>query len=277
MSPKYVVPSITETSFNCPHCGALAHQTWFKLFQAGIGDSKTPFRLTAEQIDRFEKDRDDSIPPEARKKWVEDMRRVLAGEIFLEKEQGRYLESRVENVHLSRCYNCDRLAVWISDGLAYPPTRTGDPPNDDLPKDVRLDYEEARSILSTSARGAAALLRLAIQKLCIHLGESGDNLNSDIACLVEKGLDPRVQRALDIVRVIGNESVHPGQIDLRDDHDTATELFRLVNLIAEIMITQPKHIETMYEGLPEGKRAAIEKRDGKVATRDLSQTPGETR
>ncbi len=188
---------------------------------------------------------------------------MLAGEVFVQKAESCYSETHVENVNLSRCYNCGRLAVWIGDTIAYPPTRTGDQPNDDLPEEVRLDYEEARSILATSARGAAALLRLAIQKLCIHLGEPGNNLNDDIASLVKKGLDPRVQRALDIVRVVGNESVHPGQIDLRDDHETATELFRLVNLIAEIMITQPKHIEAMYEGLPESKREAIEKRDGK--------------
>ena len=63
--------------------------------------------------------------------------------------------------------------------------------------------------------------------------------------------------------VIGNEAVHPGQIDLRDDVATAEELFALVNIIADAMISQPKHIEAMYARLPEGKRAAIERRDGK--------------
>lgn len=128
------------------------------------------------------------------------------------------------------------------------------------PPDVRADYEEAWSIVALSPRGAAALLRLCIQKLCEHLGEKG-KLDDAIAALVKKGLDARVQKALDIVRVIGNESVHPGQMDLRDDPDTATELFRLINLIVEVMISQPKHIETMYSGLPESRRQAIEKRD----------------
>lgn len=117
-------------------------------------------------------------------------------------------------------------------------------------------------ILDLSPRGAAALLRLGIQKLCQHLGETGENLYHDIAALVKKGLDVRVQRALDVVRVIGNNAVHPGHIDLRDDRATAEKLFGLVNLIAERMISQPKHVQELYESLPEGARKAIEKRDG---------------
>jgi hypothetical protein len=38
-----------------------------------------------------------------------------------------------------------------------------------------------------------------------------------------------VQQSLDIVRVIGNDAVHPGQIDLTDDIETATKLFVLIN------------------------------------------------
>jgi len=35
-----------------------------------------------------------------------------------------------------------------------------------------------------------------------------------------------ILQSLDIVRVIGNESVHPGVIDLKDDRHTALRLFR---------------------------------------------------
>jgi len=97
----------------------------------------------------------------------------------------------------------------------------------------------------------------------VELGEPGKNIDDDIASLVRKGLDPRVQQALDIVRVIGNESVHPGQMDLRDDANTVTELFRLVNLIADIMISQPKAIEAMYGALPASKLEGIKQRDAK--------------
>ena len=135
------------------------------------------------------------------------------------------------------------------------------PPNPDIPKDIITDYNEARSILSKSPRGSAALLRLCIQKLCAFLGEAGKDINADIGSLVKKGLNPKIQQSLDIVRVVGNESVHPGQIDLRDNPAVANQLFQIVNLIAETMITQPKMVETLYNQLPQLKKEQIEKRD----------------
>jgi Domain of unknown function (DUF4145) len=168
----------------------------------------------------------------------------------------------VNNLSISRCFNCEKVAIWIHDRLIWP--RSGEAPlaNPDLPDDVRADYKEASALLDLSPRGAAALLRLGIQKTCRFLGEKGKDLNADIASLVKKGLDVRVQQALDVVRVISNNAVHPGQINLRDDRATAEKLFSLVNLIAEIMISQPKHIDSMYAGLPEDARKAIGKRDG---------------
>jgi len=52
-------------------------------------------------------------------------------------------------------------------------------------------------------------------------------------------------------------------LDLKDDRDTALKLFGLVNIIAEQMISNPKHVQDLYEKLPDSTRKAIEKRDGK--------------
>lgn len=65
-----------------------------------------------------------------------------------------------------------------------------------MPEDIRRDYDEASTILDLSPRGAAALIRLGIQKMCTHLGQPGENINADIKALVAGGLDRRIQKAL---------------------------------------------------------------------------------
>ena len=170
----------------------------------------------------------------------------------------------IEELSIATCSRCGKLSYWINDKIIYP-EETGIPnPNEDLDEEIKTDYLEAASIINKSSRGAAALLRLAIQKLCKQLGQSGDNINDDIANLVKNGLPVQIQQALDIVRVIGNESVHPGTIDLNDDNDTAVRLFELVNIIARIMVTQPKEIENLYSTLPEEKLEGIKNRDSKA-------------
>lgn len=168
-----------------------------------------------------------------------------------------------EEFTLSSCESCGEPTIWHSKLMIYPLHAAADTPNADLPDEIRSDFEEARLIANFSPRGAAALLRLAIQKLCAHLGQTGKNINSDIAALVASGLPQKVQQALDSVRVIGNDAVHPGTIDLRDDIETVHKLFRLVNFIADKTITEPREVEEIYNGLPTDKLAGIEKRDKK--------------
>jgi hypothetical protein len=99
----------------------------------------------------------------------------------------------------------------------------------DTPDTVKVDFDEARSVFGRSPRSSAALLRLSIQRICIHLGLPGKNLNEDIGKLVAAGLPIEIQQSLDIVRVVGNNQVHPGTLDVRDDPETAEHLFELVN------------------------------------------------
>jgi hypothetical protein len=148
--------------------------------------------------------------------------------------------------------------------MVYPHSSSAPLPNQDMPEVVREDYMEARRVFAISPRSAAALLRLSIQRLMPHLGEKGKNINDDIASLVQSGLSEKVRQALDIVRVIGNNAVHPGQIDLNDEPQTAEALFRLVNLIVEKMISEPKHIDNLYSKLPQTKLDEIKRRDGKA-------------
>lgn len=148
-----------------------------------------------------------------------------------------------------RCRACQGIEVWISEDVMVYPTETGAPqPDPSLTGDVLADYTEAAAVAPASARAAAALLRLAIQRLCNQLLER-DDLTLDVAIgeLVKLGLPRRVQQALDVVRVIGNEAVHPGTLDLRDDDAAVAALFDLVNLVGEYMITMPSQVEALYE------------------------------
>ena len=174
---------------------------------------------------------------------------------------GNYSYKDNHLVCLTQCDACDNIALWRYDKLLYPQIGLAPQPNPDLPEEVKEDYLEAASISNLSPKGAAALLRLAIQKLCLFLGGSGRNINDDIALLVQAGLPPKIQQSLDIVRVVGNNAVHPGQIDV-DDPEVVGNLFSLINIISETMITIPNQIQNLYSELPEGSRNAIERRDG---------------
>jgi hypothetical protein len=258
---KTVAPSIKETAFSCPHCGALAKQFWFSVHADRLDKDSTPNRLTPVEAEEFiGRVKKDMANDEAHANLAGWARKMGDGAPFID-HNNAYRSYDAYNVSFSECFNCNRIAVWINDRLTWPTQGEGPLPNPDMPDDVRRDFEEAGLILNLSPRGAAALLRLSIQRLCAHLGEAGENINDDISSLVKKGLDLRVQQALDVVRVVGNNAVHPGQMDLQDDRATAEKLFGLANLIVEIMISQPQHIASMFANLPEGARIAIEKRD----------------
>lgn len=256
-----IEPSVAETAFSCPHCGAYTTQHWFSLRGRPMSaESRTPGIPGPNYKEKIERDRE--VPSDLKIRLLEWYERMASGLVFFESVRSEYWDLSVNNLHLSECYNCNKLAVWVHESLLFPSHKTGTRPNPDLPDEITRDFEEARSIVDQSPRGAAALLRLCVQKLCKHLGEKGRNIDDDIAALAKKGLNPVVRQSLDIVRVIGNEAVHPGTIDLNDDRETALRLFDLVNAITEQMISHPKKVQEMYSKLPESKRQAIEKRDG---------------
>lgn len=70
-----------------------------------------------------------------------------------------------------------------------------------------------------------------------------------------------IQQMLDSVRVIGNNAVHPGQIDIKDNKELALSLLSFINLIVDNRITQPKKILDIYNLLPDSYRNSIERRD----------------
>lgn len=173
---------------------------------------------------------------------------------------------------ISTCGHCHKSACWLGTSknqagnyetgrMIEPVVQAAPQPHPDMPADVASDYREAMAVTGESPRAAAALLRLAIQKLCKELGEAGKNINDDIGSLVKKGLSLEIQQALDIVRVVGNNAVHPGALSTTDVAGVSASLFQLVNYIVDDRISRPKKLATMFSSLPEPARAGIASRD----------------
>ena|ERR1039458_4684700 len=174
----------------------------------------------------------------------------------------RGYDSLQPQIMASMCSRCDNVALWIGDLMIYPPSVDAPPPHNDLAEPARSTYVEARAVAGTSPRSAAALLRLCLQQLVKQLGARSSNLNAAVRELVALGLPVRIQQAMDTVRLLGNEAVHPGTIDLTDDPQMAFSLFDMVNIVVESMVTQPRLIEELHGSLPPAKVEAVQRRDG---------------
>jgi hypothetical protein len=148
--------------------------------------------------------------------------------------------------------------------LIFPDNGFAGLPADDMPEDVKKCYLEASRIFSRSPRGAAALLRLGLQKLCKHLGGNGENINTDIRKLAADNIiPPLVVKVADTVRIAGNNAVHPGEM-LDEDFDcVASKLFDLLNFIVKKGISEPKELNALYSLTPEKPREAAEAKDAK--------------
>lgn len=175
-------------------------------------------------------------------------------------------------LHTAKCSKCKKDSIWRSTIdkfnrnespiMIYPDVKVNILPEADMPEDVKQDFEEAKSIYYQSPKSAAALLRLALQKLCKHLGESGENINADLKSLVAKGtIALNITKAADTVRIVGNNAVHPGTMNDEDIDFIAGKMFNLINFIVKKTITEPKELEKIYEMTPESARAAVTRRD----------------
>lgn len=224
---SYTVPEFTKKAFHCPFCNAFAQMNWH-----------THFREQFPLVHNY--------PPS-----------FVAEAI---------------------CLVCNKSSIWIAElgthtadtiqdkytgRMIYPIASSAPMPHPDLPDICQADYMEARNIVSLSPRGAAALLRLVLQKLCNHLGSPKKSINNNIAEMVSQGLPESLRKMFDFVRLTGNEAVHPGEMNIQDSPELVHSMFSFINMIAEKMIAEPRQIDEMYKKLPEGKRKAADNRDGK--------------
>lgn len=220
---KFVSPSLESGAFNCPHCSAYAQMNW-KCLHDGVGYS----------------------------------------------------------IHLAICQACFNYSLWQRYGFSQNgksrlmteilyPKLSAIPPAEDMPESIKAIYKEASNVLGDSPRATCALLRLALEELISYLRDNfekykslkGKNINEDIKELVKLGLPVEVQKALDIVRITGNNAVHSTkELDINDNPEIAHKLFGILNFIVQEMITRPKEINNFFkDNISEGAKEAIKERD----------------
>ena len=219
----YYPPEYEKDEFNCAHCRVFAHQIWVRNLRGGRVGTV-----------------------------------VIGPSNYLSEDL-----SRPDLFAASRCEHCNKWSIWIEESLVYPAQITVEDPNDDMPDEVKKLYRESAQILSISPRAAAALLRLGLQILLGAVGGGGKNINNDIGKIVALGVEPETQRALDILRVFGNNGAHPGAIKLDEDPDLVQKMYGLMNYVADRLISQKNQINELFEGLPEKIKDDIESRDSK--------------
>lgn len=179
-----------------------------------------------------------------------------------------YLKKRLHNrtykiseYRVSCCEGCRDVAIWRNKKLIHPPAGLVQPPISEMPDDIKTIYDEAHDIVRRSPRSACVLLRLCVQLICEAKKADGGNLNSQIGYLVKKGMDERIQKALDAVRVIGNNASHERIMYMDDTEKIAIRLFGLVNSISDWAFRQDTQLDEIYDNLPSDSAEAIEKRD----------------
>jgi Domain of unknown function (DUF4145) len=253
---KHFSPAIDQLSFNCPHCHALARQFWFSVHADPLKADEKPLVAPAETLKALTLGDVEEDERDRKMKWAE---RMVSGRPFLEVHR-QFRNRDVQNVSISYCFNCNEMCLWVCDQLVWPKRVESPEPKLQALPDVRRDDDEASQTLDASPRGAAALLRLALDKVCKELGESRESPKDDMASFVQEDVDARAQKVLEAMCIIESNATPPGQIGVGDNRAAAETLSGLVNLICEKMIMEPRHLQAVYTKLREGALNAMERR-----------------
>ncbi len=167
---------------------------------------------------------------------------------------------RIPDFRVSRCSHCLQFTVWAENVAIFPESSQSPPASPDLPRDIKFDFEEARSLLRSSSRCAAALFRLAFRKMCRALGASGTDLEKDVDYFIQRGVNPKIKLNLEHTRIIGPEAVKPGMIDPRDDTSIAVQISQLINIIVNTLVTQPRFLDELNKRVDEERIGEMKRR-----------------
>jgi hypothetical protein len=102
MAGREVAPQLGALSYSCPHCRALAHQLWFRLYVDNFERNQEPRVISAALVKEF-LDQQSNVEG-SKKKIAELYERISLNEVTYETlEYGTDPCRRMMNMFLSRC------------------------------------------------------------------------------------------------------------------------------------------------------------------------------
>ncbi|WP_226619741.1 DUF4145 domain-containing protein [Cytobacillus firmus] len=237
---KIVFPALGLRSFSCPRCGVYCPQKLYIINYAQNGISKTLIAFE-EDAKNYRSIRFREEPGKPRKENIRDW-----------------------DFYVTICSECEKYAIWENQKMLFPVKTDLPDPADDMPENIKKIYIEAAQVFKHSPRSSSALLRLAIETLIPQLPDyqiTKKRLVDMIGELVAQGIPAHIQKALDSIRLYGNQGIHTAEIVEEDNGEIGTFLFALINRIVKELISDKKAIDEFYNSFPESKLAAIEQRD----------------
>ena len=212
MTPDFRLPSF-ELSGKCPRCGIECRQEAFPVLKTIRPDVS---------LEDLRRSRDPYNPNKS-------IGLGLFADFFEYKERT-----------VCRCSACGGYSYWVK-GKAVWPKPVGIPASEHMPEAVKKPYNEAQKVLDDSPWAACILLRIALERLCDHLGGTGSNLFKRIESL---SLNASEQVIWDAIRKAGNAAAHENADRLFEYRDNmkpniAITLSKLINQIVEEALQNP--------------------------------------
>lgn len=162
----------------------------------------------------------------------------------LVKEVSIALETYTNLFYFENCEVCQSTRIYdaLSGCKIHPKTSDIAKPNKDMPQNIKDLYNEASSVFELSPRSSLAIIRLALDLLCIELeAKKEDSLFKKVEWLYEENvINDELKVLAHGVRGFGNDAVHPRNIDEKIDPKDAMLVFELINIIVDEKITKVK-------------------------------------
>ena len=137
--------------------------------------------------------------------------------------------------------------LWGASGMLPMPAKDVLPMSHKFPSGIRPLYEDAHRVSDPGS--ACLLLRAVCEKLCKEKGIRGKTFDKMIGNLESSGAPPRLVKALNAIRVIGNNAAHGGKrnYDLEEE-----QLLEVAHIIVE-EDWKDSVVDAMHDAVQRGK------------------------